>query len=195
MKDQDIEDLLQSMGGQDPAPPAPADRMWAAIENRVAWGPRQRRFLSWFGRPLALAATLLLGVGIGYSVGRSGVSEAPASLETGMAVGELSAGDEYLADAAALLTPLAGDDPAVLTPAMQERARQLLSTTRLVLDTRVTDPALRLLLEDLELVLAQMVPLSPQLDDGDVRLVNQALTERAVMPRLSQVIAISRGDQ
>ncbi|MFN0180566.1 MAG: hypothetical protein ACKVZ0_17330 [Gemmatimonadales bacterium] len=195
MKDQDIEDLLPSMRGQDPPPAAPTDRMWAAIENRVVWGPRARRFPVWFGRPLALAATLLLGVGIGYSVGRSGPHEGPASLGSGVAVGELSAGDEYLADAAALLTPLAGDDPAVLTPAMQERARQLLSTTRMVLDTRVTDPALRSLLEDLELVLAQMVPFSAQLDDGDVRLVNQALTERAVMPRLSRVIAISRGDQ
>lgn len=195
MKDQDIEDLLQSMNDQDSVPTPPVDRMWAAIENRVAWGPRIRRFPSWFGRPLALAATLLLGVGIGYTVGRSGPTEGPASLGSGVSVGQLSAGDEYLADAAALLTPLAGDHPAVLTPAMQDRARQLLSTTRFVLDTRVADPALRSLLEDLELVLAQMVPLSPQLDDGDVRLVNQALTERAVMPRLSQVIAISRGDQ
>ena len=70
------------------------------------------------------------------------------------------------------------------------RARDLLATTRLLLDAPdLTDPVLRDLLDDLELVLAQIVRLPQRATAPDVYLIDQALDQREVLPRLRVMLA------
>ena len=193
MRDEEIEELLGSLKGDDRSlPAATAERIWTAVEARAFGPPQPVRRVSRLVWPVGLAATLLVGLGIGFGLGR-GVGADPPTEELGLVQSAPPVADQYLHDAAVLLAPLGGEEPLLLTPAMQQRARELLFATRLALDASVSDPTLRALLDDLELVLAQMVPLSGFTDLADARWVNQALTERALLPRLSEVIAIARG--
>ena len=68
-------------------------------------------------------------------------------------------------------------------------ARELLSNTRLLLDSPVaTDPQRRPLLEDLELVLVQIVQLSPGSTPQDRELIEKTLLQDHVMTRLRTAI-------
>jgi hypothetical protein len=72
---------------------------------------------------------------------------------------------------------------------MVERAGELLSTTRLLLDSPAAeDPELKVLLDDLELVLAQVVRLSSRRHDQEMELITDALEERDVLPRLQNAV-------
>jgi hypothetical protein len=98
---------------------------------------------------------------------------------------------EYLGRAQALLAAL----PAQLharraDPAYLSRADDLLLQTRLLLDSpAATDPALRALFDDLEMVLAQVVRLPRDHDALRVELLNQSLEQRDVLPRLRDAVA------
>jgi hypothetical protein len=101
---------------------------------------------------------------------------------------------DYLEQTTALFVTVSGDDSlATLSTATLSRARQLLSTTRLLLDAGVESPALRELLQDIELVLAQVVRLPESPPTSDTRFVNEALTQRDVLPRLTLFLADARG--
>jgi hypothetical protein len=68
-------------------------------------------------------------------------------------------------------------------------ARALLSNTRLLLDSPVAnDPQRRPLLEDLELVLVQIVQLSPGNTPQDRELIEKTLRQDNVMTRLRTAI-------
>jgi hypothetical protein len=68
-------------------------------------------------------------------------------------------------------------------------ARQLLSNTRLLLDSPVAnDPQRRPLLEDLELVLVQIVQLSPGSTPQDREMIEKTLRQDHVMTRLRTAI-------
>jgi hypothetical protein len=68
-------------------------------------------------------------------------------------------------------------------------ARELLSNTRLLLDSPVAnDPQRRPLLEDLELVLVQIVQLSPGSTPQDRELIEKTLQHDHVMTRLRTAI-------
>jgi hypothetical protein len=68
-------------------------------------------------------------------------------------------------------------------------ARQLLSNTRLLLDSPVAnDPQRRPLLEDLELVLVQIVQLSPGSAPQDREMIEKTLRQDHVMTRLRTAI-------
>src|SRR4030095_11354752 len=77
------------------------------------------------------------------------------------------------------------------------RAGELLSTTRLLLDSpaAASDPRLKNLLEDLELVLAQLARLPAEHGKTELNLIREALVQRDVVPRLrSAVVSISSDD-
>src|SRR5207244_6141944 len=65
------------------------------------------------------------------------------------------------------------------------QARALLTTTRLMLDSPAAeDPRLKSLLEDLELVLAQIAQVPRGSDRAALQLINQGLEQRSVLLRL-----------
>ncbi|HEY4132485.1 MAG TPA: hypothetical protein VGM50_17875, partial [Gemmatimonadaceae bacterium] len=62
--------------------------------------------------------------------------------------------------------------------------------TRLLMDSpAATDPQMQSLLEDLELVLAQIVRLQNDPSRTDLDLINRALEQRDVIPRLRTAVA------
>lgn len=189
------------------APEPPLDAMWQEVEAAAfpaTPAPRHTPVTPW-RRWLPMAAMLALGVALGQFLPRpasegavplaGGTVEQPAELEVTPAAGTpnpfVGIASGYLEQVAALLITLA-------TETQQERpldntraqARDLLATTRLLLDEPDTfDPSTAALLDDLELVLAQIVRLPNRPSDPDVYLIDQALGERDVMPRLRTLLA------
>jgi hypothetical protein len=96
----------------------------------------------------------------------------------------------HLADAEALLTAFRTDSRDAKMDAQLSRwARDLLSNTRLLLDSPAgDDPQRARLLGDLELVLAQMVQLSPSATAQDRELIEGSIRNGQVMTRLRSAI-------
>ena len=190
------------------APEPPLDQMWTRIAEE-AFAPTPPRH--WGSRLLPLAATLLIGIGIGqvapslfrrqpqataaqadtFPVSpRAGTRTLPASEGAGAPF--VGVANDYLERVTALLVALAGESrggrPVEYSKA---QAMDLLSTTRLLMDGPQvrTDPHLGELLEDLELVLAQIVRLPARPNAPDVYLIDQALDQREVIPRLRVFLA------
>ena len=79
-----------------------------------------------------------------------------------------------------------------MDPVAFATARQLLSTNRLLLDSRAgAKPGSRQLLQDLELVLAQIATLGANGDSSDVYMVTEDMDRGDVLPRLR--IAVPAG--
>jgi len=98
---------------------------------------------------------------------------------------------QHLSEAEALLTSFRALSPAdqQMNAQLGVWARQLLSNTRLLLDSPVAnDPQRRPLLEDLELVLVQIVQLSPGSTPQDRYLIEKTLQQDHVMTRLRTAI-------
>jgi hypothetical protein len=187
-----FEEFLRRQAADYHAPPAdvPREAMWAAIQRAraggeqtdaaPATGPRlvpDDRPAAPLVRPAApavpasrpqrwlvigMAATLLLGVGIGRYTWLSRpemAARTPAAEETDGGNSYQVAAGQHLAVAEAFLTSY-GATPrdSLMDAQLSKWARDLLSNTRLLLDSPAgRDPARRKLLEDLELVLVQMV--------------------------------------
>jgi hypothetical protein len=98
---------------------------------------------------------------------------------------------QHLSDAEALLTsfrsrPIADRQ---MDAQLGAWARRLLTNTRLLLDSPVAnDPQRRPLLEDLELVLVQIVQLSPGSTPEDREMIEKSLQQDRVMTRLRTAI-------
>jgi hypothetical protein len=98
---------------------------------------------------------------------------------------------QHLSEAEALLTSFRARSTAdqQMDAQLGAWARQLLSNTRLLLDSPVaSDPQRRPLLEDLELVLVQIVQLSPGSTSQDRDLIEKTLQQDHVMTRLRTAI-------
>lgn len=98
---------------------------------------------------------------------------------------------QHLSEAEALLTSFRTRSTAdqQMDAQLGTWARQLLSNTRLLLDSPVAnDPQRRPLLEDLELVLVQIVQLSPGSTPQDRELIEKTLQQDHVMTRLRTAI-------
>ena len=183
---------------------ADLDAMWSGIESEAfpaqlsqdgeRLRPAARR---WFPitRLAQMAAVLLLGVVIGRFVLPGDKSVAPDMIaavsggdSTNLPEPYQATTSRYLGQTAALLVGLpaegAGADGAI------GRAKDLLSTTRMLLDSpAASDPRLRALLEDLELVLAQVVRLQADRSGNELDFIRQALEQRDVLPRLRTAVA------
>jgi hypothetical protein len=114
----------------------------------------------------------------------------PTSNPTGNSAYQLTA-VRHLSEAEALLTSFRTRTTAdqQMDAQMGSWARQLLSNTRLLLDSPVAnDPQRRPLLEDLELVLVQIVQLSPGSTPQDREMIEKTLRQDHVMTRLRTAI-------
>jgi hypothetical protein len=97
---------------------------------------------------------------------------------------------QHMTRAEALLTTFrAGARAGTIDEEVQPWARDLLSSTRLLLDSPAAqDPALRALLGDLELVLAQIVQLPAQRRTEEVQLIDRQLDADGVITRLRTAV-------
>ena len=197
MNDDRFEDMVREAGRDYHRPPeTPREEMWAAIDaerrsRRAA--PRVIVMRPAWRWGIGMAAVLLIGIAIGRVLG----PKAPASpvdsvvTQSSDGVAYRLAAAQYLGRTEALLAGFRSDAPTgVLDPQFVAQARDLLSSTRLLLDSPAgNDPQLKPLLEDLELVLAQIARLPARPEPPDVYLIDQALDQREVISRLRVYLA------
>jgi hypothetical protein len=174
------------------------DAMWSAVEAQHFDGTTIRR--AWWTRSwVGIAAALVVGVGIGrLPVLNHGAVAATQSTDSVAVVASATVPpvyeattSRYFGQAAALLVSLPNEmHDGRANQEFVGRAGDLLLTTRLLLDSpAATDPKTRGLLEDLEQVLAQVVRLQSDQHGADLDLINQALKQRDVVPRLRDAVA------
>jgi len=188
--------------------PAPRDDMWAAIQASRATsqdaaagnlpGVTPLRRSPWRLMSL-IAAALLLGVAIDRVMLR------PTEQGTTPVAAVPTAGDsadpsrlyrmaaaQTLTQAEALLTAYRASDPRqnAGTAQLGRWGRDILSSTRLLIDSPAgSDPQLRALLSDLELVLVQIIQLSgAPLDPADRDMIDRALQDRDLLPRIRTAV-------
>jgi hypothetical protein len=197
MDDDQLDESLRAAARDYHLPPeSPRDAMWLAIERQRRADrlrrPVVRRGIAWAA---AAAAVLALGVGIGRlsSPGVPVTAPAPVATEPGARVNETAyrlATVEHLGQSEAFLTLFR----ASVGSGGQERlasttARELLATNRLLLDSPAgRDRRTRVLLEDLELVLAEIAQLAPGAPAGDRELIREDLQRGGVLSRLRTVV-------
>lgn len=198
MDDQHFEELIRTAAPsfREPPPP-PTDAMWARIE-REHYGTASRRnpWQRWYGPIMGMAATLALGFGLGRATGpaQPAVPVAERSTAESESPGDITGPyravtSRYLGQAVALLVALPSSAEYSHDQKLIERASDLLSTTRLLLDSPAAeDPELKVLLDDLELVLAQVVRLSSKRPEQELEMITDALAERDVLPRLQNAV-------
>ena len=180
------------------------EAMWDAVAD-AHFGAAARRRARWTPGWIGLAAALVLGVALGrltpldawLHAGRP-VASVPAAVAgpsspappSVPAVYE-STTSQYLGQTAALLLALPSEAHAGRADRpFIARAQNLLLTTRLLLDSPAAhDARFRGLLDDLEVVLAQIVRMQSDPSTTDLDLINQALEQRDVLPRLRTAAA------
>jgi hypothetical protein len=172
-------------------------------DDIVSLEHRRKRGRPWLRFAVGIAALLALGIGIGRytalstDVGSTGLTPTPVptpapSVASGPAKrdpGEMAtefATTEHLNQAETFLTEFGTRETA---PEFSAEARDLLGTTRLLLDSkRVTDPRTRKLLEDLELVLVQIATLNPRDRREELDFIAEGLSQNHLRTRLRNAI-------
>ena len=208
MSEDRFEELMRDAAVSYRRPPEPPlDEMWTEIERATGDGRRAAGTTvtgrsTWrLARVLPIAATLVIGVGIGrFTAPRFATAPAAqspvASRPSPDKKQELDrpyelAASRYFGQTAALLMALPSEAKAGrANEQFLARAGDLLSTTRLLLDSPAAqDQSMRNLLEDLELVLAQVVRLQDSHSKTELDFITQALEQREVISRLRTAAA------
>jgi hypothetical protein len=211
-----------ALDGADAIPPAPTATDSAPVLRFREEEPARvvSRGRSWGLRAVGIAALLVAGVGVGrYLLPASGASRyqlaVQAATDRADSVAALGFGpealaalpvsteparvamDEHLARTVALLTALRDEDPALgPSPDVSGWARELLGTTRLLIDEpQLHDERTRRLLQDLELVLAQIIQVRRSAPETQ-RAPNETMRETNLLPRMRAAVTASRfGDE
>jgi hypothetical protein len=207
MLDDPFADRLKDAAREYNEPPeTPRDLMWEKIvaarkgtERTEGTGILPLRHLRPL-RPLRLAAGIAALLALGFGLGRlserfgSPAAEPPAIVATaesprGNAAYRLAA-TEHLSQSEAFLTLFkasvgrGGNDQLA-----SATARHLLATNRLLLDSPASsETRVRLLLQDLELVLAEIVQLSSEPGSRDLDLITEGLERGGVLTRLRTAV-------
>jgi hypothetical protein len=193
----------------DPAPEVPREEIWARIqaaqqgERGPADGPgvidiaRRRTVLRRAARwALPLAATLALGIALGrLTMDRTATPSPLASADAAAADSAAllpyrMVAAQHLERTEALLTALPTDARAGQAAEVAGWAGDLLTDTRLLMDSPAArDPEMLRLLQDLELVLAQIAALPPEQAESEVELIQDGMESRYVLLRLRAATA------
>jgi hypothetical protein len=195
-------------------PEPPRDAMWAEIRASLEAGVRPeradgvvdldarrnarrtdrlRRWTPW-ALGLAAAAALAVGFGLGRITNETAAPDGPVA-EAGIAAAsdeasprpslplQLAAAD-HMGEAEALLTLFRSSNRADDRAATAAWARDLLSTTRLLLDSRMgDDPEMAMLLSDLELVLVQITSAGAS-ESTEQELIEEGIEQRQLLAKL-----------
>lgn len=170
----------------------PREAMWDVIRAGVAVAPPAPP--RWSVRrvvPMLAAAAVLVAVAYQAGVSRGaqagGRTTSPAAAATTEPTRAYDVATQALFDRAEVLltTTRSSLGDAAIDPAVTSWARDMLSETRLLLDSpAATAPARRALLEDLELTLAQIVHLADAATADDKTLVDRSLRGGDLLSRL-----------
>lgn len=199
--------MIEAARSYNEPPEPPREEIWAAVRESLSGstpdvgpgidlaarrrerGARSRapRWAPWV-TGLA-AATLAVGFGLGRLTGptpvadRTPVATAPAA--TGASLSVRLAAADHLGEAEALLTLFRNGSGEEDRQATARWARDLLSTTRLMLDSRAgQDPEMAQLLADLELILVQITSAASGSDPAEHELIEDGIVEQQLMDKL-----------
>ena len=199
MMDDRLDEQLRDLAGDYNRPPdTPRDQMWTAIQRersarrapkRIGWKP-----VVWAG--LAAAAVLTLGIFIGR-MGTSGtqIAEFPGTEPridtTGPDRAFKIAAVQYLGETEEFLTVFRADvRQGQVDENAPRRARQLLSSNRLLMDSPAAqDPEIGGLLQDLELVLAEIARVSgTEPSQEEAGFIDEGIEEGGLLERLRTAV-------
>ena len=200
MMDDKLDEQLESLAAEYNRPPeTPREEMWTAIQkNRVAYRAPKRitwKPLVWGG--LAAAAVLVIGILIGNGMkGNGGQPIAgnngePRIDTTGPDRAFKIAAVQYLGETEEFLTLFRADvRQGAVDPNAATRARQLLSSNRLLMDSPAAqDPEISGLLEDLELVLAEIARVSgSETAKEEAGFIDDGIEEGGLLDRLRTAV-------
>jgi hypothetical protein len=212
MLDDRLDDRLRDAAREYNEPPeTPREAMWERIvtarkqtedmeRTPTAITPLRRVRSHGRLRPISWAAGIAAVLALGIGLGRLTIHTAPPAAIPGpvashtaprvsVAAYELAT-TEHLGQSEAFLTLFrasvrrGGNEQLA-----SATARQLLATNRLLLDSPASDDArVRALLQDLELVLAEISQLSPQPRTRDLDLIDEGLEQGGVLSRLRTAV-------
>lgn len=201
MSEERFEAWLKENADEYHRPPGdiPREEMWDAItrarqSQRAARSTRYSFAARW---PHALAASLLIGAGIGLGYWMRGPAVESAVLIASSTVPDSVvrnttyevASVAHLSAVESMLTSFRTTPPNAHDVALRRLARDLLVTTRLLMDSPAAEDAVRRqLLEDLEYVLAQIVLLDPNAPAEDRAVVDRAIAREQVLTRIRSSI-------
>ena len=178
-------------------PPTPRGDMWDAIRAAQVTSVTPIRRARWIV-PATIAATLLIGIGIGRVVTRHQPTTpvAVAVVKPAPNASQLYrlAAQQTLGQAEAFLTAFRASDMGNNDPQSARQlgawGRDVLSSTRLLMDSPAgRDPQLKPLLNDLELVLVQIISASgAPLDSAERSMIDHAVREHDLLPRIRSAV-------
>jgi hypothetical protein len=201
-----FEDFLKrAADGYHRPPETPREEMWVRIVARRAEAGRggqkgqvgqRAQQVRWMRWGLAAAAVLAVGIGIGLAIGRSGVpgatpAVAPLAVERGVPSAQLPAAFaiatyDHLRRVETFLEVFQAEArSARVPPETPDVARGLLENTRLLMDSPVgRNQRVAVLLDDVEVVLAQIASYEGSRDHGDLQLIEQGIEQRGLLAKL-----------
>jgi hypothetical protein len=203
--DEKFDDFIRSAAkGYTPGGAPPADAMWAAIAHDVADAIRPTRARTirrtWIAGGIGIAATLLIGVAVGRwtsaPVRPAQVAAVvhPASDDSARTAAHTRAVTlDHLADAEVFLTTVRADVKTGRTDADRTaRSRELLARTRLLLGSQThRSPAVEQLLQDLELLLAEISAMPATTRPSmDVKLLDETMRDGNILPRIRATLPV-----
>ena len=172
-----------------PNAPVPREEMWRAIAAARAsrQAPSALRASRFMRGPWSLAAAaavlLAVGIGIGRMTGSDAVQAVSpvATADSGLSGSYGMAAALHLTSAEAFVTAVRMSSYAAGDTTIQRWARELLTDTRLLLDSPAgSDSRRRALLEDLELVLVQVL----ELENSRTSDTNELLLDKTQQDQL-----------
>jgi hypothetical protein len=190
MTQERFDQFLREAGrGYNQPPETPRDALWVAIQKeRTQRKDRPMRRLRWIQWGVAAAAVLALGVAIGRVSAPNGAPSGLAAADGAPVRAYRMAALEHLQLVETFLTVFRTEAAAQPMEMAPGAARELLLTTRLVLDSPAgRDVRLAELLQDVELVLAQIASLSGEHDPQELDLIDQGMEQRRVLLRLRAI--------
>ena len=214
-QDERMDELMgRALREVDPPPPTPREEIWARIQAErsaqasqpgagsneagdvIALRPRARR-TTWIPWSAAIAATLAVGIGLGRITRETTpVPAAPPTADNSagpvdaVPAAYQVAATQHLRRTETLLASLAVDSRPGGAREMSSWARELLTDTRLLLTSPAAeDAATRRLLEDLELVLAQIAGIPEARAEQEVELIHNGINQSDVLLRLRAATA------
>jgi len=209
MTDERLKELLDDAARTYRVPPEPdlaaiwSDVAEEAFSDHPRWRRPWTRSPSWRVFSVAMAATLILGVGLGRFISRAHtntgatIAQADPTPPDAVPAAYDRTATELLGRTALLLSTLPAEGgPGGADRRFTDLASELLTTTRLLLDSpAASDPRFKELLQDLELILAQISRLKGARAPEEMELITDALSERNVVPRIHSAVArLSLGD-
>jgi hypothetical protein len=207
MDDKRLDQLLEDARENYRVPPEPAvEALWQRIESEAfaPVGVSSRRGSEWRIAWRLAAASLVIGVLAGrFTAGVGSTTTAenrPADASIASTAQPASrpyqkTTEQLLGQTAVLLAALNTDkSSSALSTNISDQATQLLGTTRLLLDSPAAqDPRMHTLLLDLELTLAQVARLQPERNGSALTLINDAVAERDIVPRIRSAVVDLNG--